>query len=306
MKRAISLIAIAGAALGASLSLSACDASPYAATVNGHSISQVTLNHQLSEWSSNKAWVRSFDSQNSSANGGSGVTVVGAGGSGTYSSAFAAEILANMVQSEIIAQRLHQTREEPTADEVTASRAVNEYLRSAYWEQFSPSLRQFLVQQLADQAVLTPVSTDTATMQTAFNDIKPYLASQTCVREASAVTQSDAQQIVASGTVGGSEECFSQDHLESQSQTFQTAVEKLNVGDIAQPIKTTYGYTVVQLASRQTPGETPGVKQVLSVVTARTEPVQITRVVNRARVKVNPTYGTWSKGTITPPSLSGS
>lgn len=306
MKRLLGSIALTGALAAGSLGLSACDASPYAASVNGQTISQLSLNHQLQEWSANRTWVASFDSANSQQNGGTGTTVAGTGGSGTYSSTFAADILDNIVQVTLIHQHLAATHNLPTADEVVTSRAVNEFLRSDYWDEFSPSLRQFLVEQLAEQAPLTRISSDTATLKSAYSQIKPYLFSQVCVVEASAFNQSDAQQLASSGNLQGAKVCYDQADFENQPRDFQTAVSKLNVGQTAQPIHTSYGYQVVQLASRQSPGFTPGVQRVLSVATASSVPPTVTKLIDSAHVKVNPAYGTWSHGRITTPQLGKS
>lgn len=294
--------AVVGAVAGASLLLSACDASPYAVTVNGTTISQVSLNHQLSQWSSNGTWVSSFNDANSSANGGTGVTVAGAGGAGTYSSSFVADILSNMVESEIVQQHLASSAQAATAEEVTTSRAINEYLRSAYWAQFPPTLRQFLVTQLADQAVLTPVSTDASTLQSAYKAIKPYLFSQVCLREATVFSQAEAQADVASRRIGGSTLCYTQEEIESETKAFRSAVYSLGPGTVTS-VAGSGRYILVQLVSRQSPGFSAGVRQVLSVAVASNQSQEITGLVGRARVKVNPTYGSWSAGHITPPTL---
>lgn len=306
MKRALRTIALAGALAAGSVSLSACDASPYAASVDGHSISQLTLNNQLKAWSSNRTWVASFDSANSSQSGGSGATVAGTGGPGTYSSTFADDILDNLIQVTIIHRHLAATGRLPSPDEVVASRAVNELLRSDYWSQFPQPLRQFLVEQLADQAPLTPVSSDTASLQSAYTQIQPYLFSQLCIVEASAFDQAAAQQLAQSKRLTGAEVCYDQAALEQQPAAFQTKLIGLNVGDVSDPIPTSFGYQVVQMVRRQSPGFSDGVQRVLSVATAQSVPPAISALIGKAQVKVNPAYGTWSNGRISTPQLSSS
>lgn len=304
--RPFRLVALVAALGAGAMSVSACDASPYAATVDGHTISQLTLNNQLKDWSSNRTWVTSFDSANSQQSGGSGTTVVGSGGPGTYSSTFVADILANMIQVSIIHQHLAATGNQPAGDEVIASRAVNELLRSNYWDGFSPSLRQFLVDQLAEQAPLTPVSTNAAALKSAYSQIQPYLFSEVCMRQAAAFSKSDAERIISSGSLTGTQVCYDQASLEAQPRGFQTAVAKLHVGQTSQPIPTSYGFQVVKLTTRQSPGFSKGVQRVLSVAIASTEPASVTKLIDSAHVKVNPAYGTWAKGTITPPHVASS
>ena len=297
---------MAGALAAGSLTLSACDASPYAASVNGYTISQLSLNNQLKQWSSNRTWVASFDSANSQQNGGSGATVAGSGGANTYSSTFVADILDNMIQVRIIHQRLAATGKLPTADEVVASRAVNEFLRANYWAEFPSSLRQFLVEQLAEQAPLTPVSSDTATLKSAYSQITPYLFSSVCVISASAFDQARAQSLASGGNLTGAPVCFSQTDFEDQPAALQKAVQKLSVGQTSSPIPTSFGYQVVKLVSRQSPGFTEGVQRVLSVATASSVAPSVTALIKSAHVKVNPAYGTWSNGRISTPQLSSS
>ncbi len=306
MKRALGTFALIGALAAGSMTLSACDASPYAASVNGETISQLALNTQLKDWASNQTWVTSFDAANSQQNGGSGTTVAGTGGPGTYSSTFVADILDNMIQVRIIHQHLASTANLPGPDEVVASRAVNEFLRSNYWDQFSPTLRSFLVDQLAEQAPLTPVSSDTATLKSAYGQIQPYLFSNLCVTTASAFDDAAARKLASSPDLQGAEVCYDQSSFEDQPVAFQKAVAKLSVGQTAAPIKTSYGYQVVRLTSRQSPGFSQGVQRVLSVATASSPAPQVTRLIGAAHVKVNPAYGTWSGGRITTPQLASS
>lgn len=306
MKRVLGTLALIGALGAGSMTLSACDASPYAANVNGQTISQLALKNQLKDWSSNRAWVTSFDSANSQQNGGSGTTVTGTGGPGTYSSTFVADILDNMVQVNLIHQHLEATRNLPTPDEVVASRAVNEFLRADYWDQFPPSLRSFLVDQLAEQAPLTPVSGDSATLRSAYSQIQPYFFTQLCVIEASVFDRAAAHQIASVPDLRGAKLCFTQTTFEEQSEVFQKAVANLAVGDTSPPIATSFGSQVVRLVSRQSPGFTGGVQRVLSVATASSVPPAVTKLIDSAHVKVNPAYGTWSRGKITTPHLAGS
>lgn len=306
MKRALGTFALIGALAAGSMTLSACDASPYAASVNGVTVSQLSLNTQLKQWSSNQTWVTSFDSANSQQNGGSGTTVSGTGGSGTYSSTFVADILDNMIQVQIIHQHLAATGNLPGLDEVVASRAVNEFLRSNYWDGFSPQLRSFLVDQLAEQAPLTPVSTNTATLRGAYGQIQPYLFSNLCVTTASAFDDAAAQKLASSPHLQGAQVCYDQSSLEDQPKAFQDAVAKLSVGQTAAPVKTSYGYQVIRLDSRRSPGFSQGVQRVLSVATASSAPPAVTKLIDSAKVKVNPAYGTWTKGRITTPQLASS
>lgn len=303
--RTFRFVSLIGALAAGAVTLSACDASPYAASVNGQVISVNSLNHQLSSFTSNAQFVQGFDASNSTSQGGDGTTVVGSGGHGTYSSTFVAQVLSALIATAAVHQHLVAAGTLPGQDEMVASTAVNEYLRSAYWQQFPQNVKSFFIQTLADQSVLTPLPTDTSSLVTPYQDIQPYLFSNVCVSQASAFSADQAQQIIASKTVTGAVVCYDQSQLEAQPQAFQTAVRNLvNVGDISSAIKTSYGYQILQLTRRDTPGPSAGVLRV--IVAAEQPPSAVNGIVGAARVKVNPQYGSWSRGQVTPPQLNRS
>jgi hypothetical protein len=294
-----SLLALIGAlAIAASLTLTGCDASPYAASVNGHILTQNTFNSQLKQWVGNKAFVARVQQNNA--------TVQGDGGPGTYNLNFVANVLLYNVQGMIIHQYLQSTGQLPTQSELTAARAAEEGLAGATWYQFSLSLRQLQVQYLADQAPLTPVSGSTTNLQAAFQQIKPYLFSNLCLTQAATQTLSAAQTIATTGLVQGTPVCFEQAAMEDQPASFRDAVLELNPGQVSEPIKTAFGYEVVEVQSKDTPGFDDGVQRVLSAVLGSAPPPKVSELVQTASVKINPTYGTWSKGQINPPQLSSS
>lgn len=308
MNKPLRIAAVIGALGAGSAVLSACDASPYAATVNGHVITVNQLNHQLAGWASNSIWVQQFDAGNSQSQGGNGTTVVGTGGPGTYSSAFAGDILGDIVDVDAIHQHLAATGQAATPDEMVAARAVNEYLRNQYWDHFSTQIRSFLVEQLADEGALAPRPSDTSSLQGPFNEISPYLFSEICVDEASAFSAQAARAIASSGTVNGAEACLDQAAVEQESPAFQVAIQKLTKpGDVSAPIASASGpqvFQVLRLVSRTSPGFDAGVQRVLSAAT--NQPPAINGILSSAHVKVNPLYGTYSNGQVTPPQLSGS
>lgn len=305
MKRAFRLLSLAGALGAASLSLTACDASPYAAVINGHTISVNSLTHQLAAFTSNRVFVSQFDSSNSPAQGGDGSTVGGTGGAGTYSTKFVSEVLSAMIETQAVHQHVVATGNQPTADEVIAARAVNGYIRASYWNKFPREVKDFFVETLADQAALTAAPTDSSSLQTPFSDIQPFLFSNICVAEATAFDQAAAQSIISSNHVNGAVVCFNQADLETQAPAFQDAVRKLTtVGDISPAIKTSYGYQVLQLTRRDSPGFSVGVQKVIAA--AETPPQAISGIISSAHVKVNPRYGTWANGQVSPPQLTNS
>jgi hypothetical protein len=290
--------------IAACLLVSACDASPYAANVNGQVITQLALNTQLKEYAANEAFVTALTSN------GNNLPVTGAGGPGTYDISFVNTILTRLVVDMIVRQHLVATNSLPPPDSYVAARAVWQLTGSAYWSKFSPSIRSSLVEQTADFGQLVPDSTlaaNQSTIQQAYTQLEPYLFSELCVDQASAFTLSAAQALVASGVATGTNVCFDQVEMELQPEAFQSAVRQLQVGQVSQPIQVSYGYVVAKLTSRQSPGNSPPVQRVIYSATSMQGIPGLAPLATAARVRINPAYGTWD-GTniaITPPPTTG-
>jgi hypothetical protein len=261
-----------------SLTASGCDTSPYAAVANAHTIKQTTLNAELAAWAGNKQYVNAFDS----ANGSSGLNVAGFA-PGTYNSGWVASILDNAVVAGLIHQHLRALHEALDQPMMQAARAISE-ISQIGWSSFPPAFR-------------------------VYQQYKPYFFSQVCLLEAAAFSLEQAQRLSTGGYPGGSQVCYSQTQFENQPADFSQAVMKLGVYQVSQPIKTRYGYQVVEVVSRDVFGFTPQLQRVISVaiVNAQGSPnPAVDGLLVSAKVKVNPQYGTWSQGQITPPKTPGS
>lgn len=302
-KRAPRLLSLAGLAGAAALVASACDVSPYAANVNGHTLTVNTLNHQLAEFSSNRAFVQEFNSSEAASaqqTGAPAISVAGAGGSGTYSTQFVGQVLSVNVEVDAVHQHLAARGTPAGADEVMAARAVEEVAASQFWDQFPTDIRNLLVEQLADEGALTPLPPDPGSVQSAYAQISANLFSSICVAEATAFSATAAQVIIASGNVNGAQVCLTQADLEQEPPAFQTAVLGLQtVGQISAAIPTSFGFEVLRLASRSSPALSPGVERVLAATS--NPPQTLQGIVTSAHVKINPAYGSWSGTQVTPP-----
>lgn len=287
-------IACVAAALAAgSLGLTACDASPYAAKVNGHVITVNSFNHTLAEWSSNQPVAESFQS--------GGVSVVGTGGRGTYSANFAAQVMSLVVTADIIHFHLATIGQPATSEEEITARGIAESVDAQIWGQLSPALRDFLVQELADAGALAQAPADLSTVQSDYQHFQPYLFSSVCVVQASAFNQAEAQSISSAGPVNGADVCYDPVSLDAQSPALQAAIRGLAApGDVSQPVRTSYGYLVVKLVSRATLSLDSQVAQVL--VARQATPAAVATLLAAAHVHVNPAYGTWANGQVNPPT----
>jgi hypothetical protein len=284
--------------------VSACDSSPYAATVNSTVIRQTALNAELRSWGANRAYVAAYKSANSVANGGTGLTVEG-DAPGTYNMTWVADTLSGMVVATALHDRLAATHQLPGPALLSAARSVSEIDHPGFWDSFTPAFRDTLSYRLAEEAAITPpTSVDRATLQSGYNQYQPSFFTQVCTLEASVFSRSAAQALSAKGVTNGSSECYGQAAFENQSQAFQAAVMKTAPGATSAPIATSYGYQVVKVVSRHLQGFTPAVQRALAVVfliiNDRPNPA-VDRVVSSARVRINPAYGTWKSSQVVPP-----
>jgi hypothetical protein len=293
---------------GLSLSLTACDTSPYAAQVNSQVIKETALNSEIRSWAGNPSYVASYDSDNSTQNGGAGTSVVGAA-RGTYSLPWVATILSGMIDARVIHQHLNSTGTLPDQDMLNAARSVNE-TSGQEWTEFSPAFRDVLVGRLADEAAASKLSVATATLRQVYQQYIQYFFVQICVLQSTATTQAAAQAISDSGGVNGANVCYDQAQLEGFPVAFKNAVMQTAVGSVSQPIQSGFGYQVVKVVSRQEQGFNAGVQRVLSLVLSNGQgspDPTVVKLIQDAHVKINPAYGTWSSTNgVVPPQVSSS
>jgi hypothetical protein len=300
--------AVAFATVG--LSLSACDASPYAATANGQTIKALSLNTRLAEWGANKTYVNAQDA--AAEQGTSGAVAITGAGSGTYTSAFVATTLSQMVVDSILRQHLTATGSLPDAAMLAAARGVYEANSSnAYWFGFPDKLRAALTDDLADEAAVVPASSNTTALQEGFSELGSYMWTQLCVTQSSAFNLADAKSIESAGVPNGTSVCWDQAGLEDQPAAYRTAVFALTLGQTSKPISTSYGYEVVKEVSRKSVPLDSDTAKVLTIVLDSNSGValpSLDKLILGAKVKVNPAYGTWNakRGNITPPTAKGS
>ena len=306
MKRALRFLSLAGALGAASLGLTACDASPYAVKVGGQKLTVNGFNHQLADFTASPAFVQYFNQQaagsTAAAGGSGGPTVAGAGGQGTYSTAFADFVLNLDIHVYAVHQYVQATGHPATADQMVAARGVLEQQIPQFWDQFPEPIRDLLVQEDADLAALTPPPSDLSTVQPTYEQFAPYIFSQVCLQIVTGPDQASAQRVIDAGIVTGSVSCYDQAQLEAQPAEFQAAVLKLsNDGQISAPLPTSYGFEVLQLVKRTGPGLSTGVAQLLA--SANNAP-STSKIVTAANVKINPMYGSWYQGCLIPPGES--
>lgn len=305
-RRPARFLAPVAAALAISLSATACNSSPVAATVNGQDIKQTALYSELHSWAGDQAYVSAFDQTNSQQTLPDGLPISVAGqGPGTYNNAWVSNILDNMIAAAAIHQHLTATNSLPDAATIAAARSVLEFGQYG-WYTLSASFRDTLTQRLADQAAISTPSVPTATLRQAYDQYQQYFFTGLCTIQAVVQTQADAQADASTGLpVTGAQTCYDQTQFEAQSDAWRKAVLPTAVAKVAPIVPTALGFAVIQIASRTEQGFNQGVQRVLATVLASQsgpDPA-IVKLITGAHVHVDPAYGTWQPPNVALPAL---
>ena len=298
------IFAAAAALLAASTAVSACDVSPYAARVNSRVIRETALNAELQAWAGNRAYVSAFDS----ANGSGGVSVVG-DAPGTYNNQWVSSILTGMVTGSVVHQHLQSTGRRVSQTGLQAARAVSE-ISQIGWTSFPPSFRDTLVNRLAEDALITPPAAQLSrAVGQVYEQYKPYFFSRVCVLQEAAFSLGQASAISADGQIKGQPVCYGQAALEDQPPSLRRSIMALAVGGVSSPVQTPFGYLVIKVTSRDVIALTPELQRTISVAIINAQGAAndtVDALLARARVKVNPAYGSWNATQVVPPKAPGS
>jgi hypothetical protein len=302
-----------------------CDTAPYAATVNGQVTKATALNAELSQLSANTAYIKEIDQNNASA----GASVEGSA-PGTYSAGWTAHVLSGIVTAAAVQQYLSAHHDLPGPAQLDAARAVQSADYGALWDGFPAAYRTTLTDRAADLAQVETTTAPSSQISTAYKEFANYFFTQVCVRTAAVTVAGaggvdyarslaaadqlartiDTAQGGAAKVGGGQVTCYSTAAFETQTPGFTATILKLATGKAAAPQKTAYGYQVIAVASRQTIPLDATLSRALSVaISAQSSSSAVDAVLARARIKINPSYGTWggsaSKGfAVAPPSAT--
>lgn len=301
--------------------LSACDASPYAAQVNGTTISTAALNNEL-RWSRQAHDYSSVIGGNYSQLTNTNLTLTGATPN-SYSTAWVAFTLSQMVRGTVVRKAVAATGSAPSADLYAAALGGIEIENDGVTgpqgnggvTQMAPAYLTAVTQRLADHSYLqTPLPT--AQLQGYYANYMANFYSQVCVRQATvtvtgpsggidfAASRTQAMKVATEmttqpGTAGGSYNCYSHEQVVTQSPQFINTVVALAPGH-SNVTETPYGYQVTAVASRQTLPLAGPVAQVLTTLVydlrSPTSDSTLQRLLAQARVRVNPAFGTWQPG----------
>ncbi len=299
-------------AVAATVSLVAagCDSSPFAASINGQVVKQTVLDAELASRSANSVYIDSIDANGAS----SGLKVQGAS-SGTYTTAWTAQVLNDLVDATAVHQHLVRTHDLPTPAVLDAARAVSAAAnaQNLVWYRFPPSLRDAFVQRFADQAMLYPsTGVSPSYVSRVFSGYGGSLFTSLCVRTvnvsvpgahgidmaASRARAVSIQKAIDAGSAGstGSVTCYDARTFAGLSLGLITTLLALPAHKAAVPERTPYGYQVIAVASRALVPIGPALLRVLSAANASAAGTQrVEAVIAAAHVQVNPAYGTWAR-----------
>lgn len=316
MRRFLPLLPLALVVVGAA----ACDASftPYAAKVNGVTISEGSIESDLSAIDHN-APLKCIISANQQ-------PIAGSGRTGTFSSSFTASRLTSSVLGRIVQSEL--ARRHVGVSSLATLAAQNEIASlfagqtsctqnpTATVQAFSPALRASLIE---PQAAIDTLSAQlggaplTVRGVATFARANPTVASDQCISVIFTNAQSRAVSLrtaIAQGapfaTVakassiestsaarGGAIGCIAANSLPSPINTTVTA---LKIGAVSGPLAYTANgvvyYLLVEVTARKASLTTAAEAEIARGASA--ESALVTRRLSEAKVEVNPAYGKWS------------
>lgn len=299
MKRTLSLLMF-----GALLGLSACSSSPaVAASVNGHDISNSTVTGDVAGFAQSAAFRSSLEQQ--------GVHLTKNGPAPT---SFAAQWLNSLMVNQAVALIAKQHHVSATAQEKSAVRAQFKSSQSSgpAFAQLPKDLQTKIVGAQALRAAVTaslkPISNAPA-LQEAFSALQADCASKKLIGHILVDSPEKAQQVIdqvkkgssfadvskqistdtGASAQGGLLMCEGSSQWNQLDATFRAGAEATPVGGLSTPIKTQFGYHVIEALDLTPENAAP-------LVEATAQPADplaavLTKYMKTAKLYVNPRFG---------------
>lgn len=331
------------AVLGLVAATSACGSvGTYAAKVNGVAITQRHLDDELNAIKANKKYLDSIEQQLAQ----QGERATGSG-KGTFDTAFVARVLTRQILLEIVHQGVVKRHLKITDND---RKTADDQLKQSFGQDvsvlnsFSKSYRAELVQRNAEVNVLQASLSGTKVTDEAikqFYDQNQSQFAQVCSRhilaevpqdhtptpaeDAAAKAKADSwkarldkgedfaaiakaeSQDPGSAPQGGDLGCQSPDQMVAG---FKEALNTLPLNQISAPVKTSFGYHIIQVTQRKTVSladATPQIRQQLESQNSGAINDYLDKNVGKAKIVVNPRYGHFDKNAqqpgVVPPGL---
>jgi len=305
------------------LVLSGCSAfSSYAAEVNGQRISQSELRRELNAILDNTKYLDRVD-QNFSGSSGGQERVRGEG-AGTFNTVFVAAVLDRRIGFALIHQEVERRKLTLSSDLLKSTRAdLEKNYSKAIFQAFPKDYRDELVRIFAEQTLLqkalgTGAVDDKTVAQ--FYEANKAAFDQTCVRHILVADEATAAAIKArldagedfaaiakaqstdnqggeggSAAKGGDLGCVGAGAFVPE---FEQAMNALQPGQTSGPVKTQFGFHLIQVTGRKTLSlaeAAPQIRQNLERQAPDPLQVYVTKALARATIRVNPRYGRFVK-----------
>lgn len=309
------------------LTLSACDASftPYAARVDGTTISSGSLSDALQAISTDSA-LRCFLAASSENESGQSTVSIEGAGSGTYDASFVAAQLTALIKEVTLVQAagglgLHAT---PAALSLAASRLTEEFTApsgsgcsasgATLLGDLAPSYRNLLINLEANQDViaahLAGTTLSTSGLQ-AYAAAHPNSTSLACVSaillSSLAEATSARHEIVAGASFATVAKAKSLDQSSAPSggvlgchavtdfaAPLDTDLEKLPTGTLSPPLKFGSQYVLLEVTARQAPTANEVLDALVNSV-GTAENTLVNKASGHDQVSVDPRYGRWER-----------
>ena len=309
---AVGVLALAGAACN--------PISPYAARVNGGTISQGDLNSELTAIRSDPGYLNQIESQSQ---------VTGAG-QDSFDSSFVAQVLNREIVFELVHQQAASRGITISGQDLTLARAdVASALGGA--NIFNGLPLSYQASLIRHSAEVTALEARLAHADVSLQAMANYYAAhqqsfvQQCVSHILFTSQSDAAaaraQIVAGAPFADVAQSESQDQASAAQggslgcgptgrfvSGFEQAVDALPTGQLSQPIQSQFGWHLIVVTSRQPLSFAQAQPQIRAALLANAQTAltsTLQRAESRASITVNPRYGTYrvtgGQAGITPP-----
>ncbi|MCA1691154.1 MAG: peptidylprolyl isomerase [Actinobacteria bacterium] len=310
-------------ALGLVFLLAGCgSATPFAAKVDGITVSQDDLEAEMRFIAANEPYLKSIESR---------VQVRGSG-QGTFDAAFTGQVLGRQIQYVLVDREIERRKIVISPSELTSARtAVTEQAGGEeILKGFPKEYQDTLVERAARVDALTvALAGSKATgdeAAKAYYDSHKDEFSQACVSHILVASKEKADQV--KGRLAGGEDFAAVARAESRDTQskdqngelgceisadtvsvpeFVQAVMSQPINEVGNPVQTQFGFHLIKVTSRTVPPFDKVVAQARErVVTGSRSKLQdwLNGAVEKAKITVNPKYGTFDKKalTVVPPA----
>lgn len=330
MKRLLALLS------AAVLGLSACGggSDDYAVKINEQTISSEVILDELHTITSNPRYVTLLNQQlGAGADGGPGLQP---NGDNTVNASYTAQLVFNRVIVALIDQEVKKQNLSVTPEQMkSAEQTVREDLSDdALFDSLPNSYRSYLIDRLAK---LNAIVADRGSVEKlrAYYEANRENYAQYCVRHILVESLPEAEQLrkqivddggdfaavargksldnqsaESSASQGGALGCFSKEQMGQFVSEFGKAALELPVKQVSQPVKTDFGYHLIEVTSK----DVQAFEQVQQEINQQLASVDtfLVEALKNSKIKVNPRFGTYQEAdpannknpTILPPATN--